>query len=145
MRYWDSSAIVPVLVLEPSTAKVRTWLDDDPHVVTWTMTRLEVIGAIERRVREAVLSNVNRQAVLHQAEAYFRSFDEVIDVLPVVKQAIVLLARHPLRAADAAQLAAAIVAAEGEPASLDFVCLDHNLAEAARREGFTVYGWNSPE
>lgn len=47
-----------------------------------------------------------------------------------------MLRVHPLRAADAAQLAAAFVAAERHPSSLEFVILDMRLAAAARKEGF---------
>jgi hypothetical protein len=39
----------------------------------------------------------------------------------------------------ALQLAAAVVAAEGVPASLDLVTLDERAAAAARREGFVVH------
>jgi predicted nucleic acid-binding protein len=49
-----------------------------------------------------------------------------------------LLRVHPLRAADALQLAAAIIAADSEPRSLAFVTLDDRLARAAEREGFPV-------
>jgi hypothetical protein len=45
---------------------------------------------------------------------------------------------HPLRAADSLQLAAAIIAAEREPTTLEFVSLDDRLGEAASREGFRV-------
>jgi len=47
---------------------------------------------------------------------------------------------HPLRAADALQLSAAIVAADGDPSSLELVTLDRRLAEAAMLEGFPVLG-----
>jgi predicted nucleic acid-binding protein len=47
---------------------------------------------------------------------------------------------HPLRAADAFQLAAAYMAAEQRPASLTIVTLDERLAAAARKEGFAVLG-----
>jgi predicted nucleic acid-binding protein len=47
---------------------------------------------------------------------------------------------YPLRAADALQLGAPIVAADGDPQSLELVTLDNRLAEAARREGFPVLG-----
>jgi hypothetical protein len=47
---------------------------------------------------------------------------------------------HPLRSAVSLQLAAAIVAADHDPASLPFVSLDERLNAAARREGFTVVG-----
>ena len=49
-----------------------------------------------------------------------------------------LLRVHPLRAADALQLAAAIVAADGDPETMAFMTLDERLALAARREGFPV-------
>ncbi len=45
---------------------------------------------------------------------------------------------HPLRAADALQLAAAFTASERRPASLEIVTLDERLADAARKEGFTL-------
>jgi predicted nucleic acid-binding protein len=45
---------------------------------------------------------------------------------------------HPLRAADAMQLAAAMTAAKMRPSSLEFVTADRRLAAAAAREGFTV-------
>ena len=57
---------------------------------------------------------------------------------PVRNIAQRLLRTHPLHSADSIQLAAAIVAAELEPASLEFVCLDDRLSEAAMREGFRV-------
>jgi uncharacterized protein len=52
---------------------------------------------------------------------------------------------HPLRAADALQLAAAFVAAERRPSSLDIVTLDDQLAAAARKEGFVVLEVLPPE
>jgi predicted nucleic acid-binding protein len=46
--------------------------------------------------------------------------------------------RQPLRAADAFQLAAAIIWADGEPEGRNFVSYDKRLRDAARSEGFTV-------
>src|SRR5947209_6102827 len=54
----------------------------------------------------------------------------------VRENAVRFLRVHPLRAADSLQLAAAFVAAEGRPASLQVVTLDERLADAARKEGF---------
>jgi hypothetical protein len=45
---------------------------------------------------------------------------------------------HPLRAADALQLAAAFAAAERRPASLEIVTLDDRLVNTARKEGFAL-------
>lgn len=49
-----------------------------------------------------------------------------------------LLRVHPLRAADALQLAAATIAAERRPPTLTFVTLDDRLRAAADREGFRI-------
>jgi predicted nucleic acid-binding protein len=51
-----------------------------------------------------------------------------------------LAAVHPLTAADALQLAAALVASGDRPETLDFVTLDSRLAAAAQIEGFRVIG-----
>jgi hypothetical protein len=51
-----------------------------------------------------------------------------------------LLRTHPLRSADALQLAAAILASEGRPPTLEIVSLDARLSAAAHREGFKVIG-----
>ena len=59
---------------------------------------------------------------------------------PVREAAVRFLRVHPLRAADALQLAAAFVAAERRPPTLEVVTLDDRLAAAARKEGFVLVG-----
>ena len=55
-----------------------------------------------------------------------------IDPTPALRDtAIRLLRVHALRAGDALQLAAAIIASEHHPVSLEFVCLDDRLCIAA--------------
>jgi len=66
------------------------------------------------------------------------TWTEVLPSSQVREQAIRLLRVHPLRAADASQLAAAIVASDFRPSALEFVTLDSRLAESAEKEGFTV-------
>jgi predicted nucleic acid-binding protein len=70
--------------------------------------------------------------------ALARAWREVQPVMAVRETAIRLLRVHPLRSADALQLASAIVAAEGHPATLPLVTLDGRLAQAAEREGFVI-------
>ncbi len=63
------------------------------------------------------------------------------EVLPgerIRQRAERLLLTHPLRAADAFQLAAALIWAEETPQGLEVVCLDQNLREAALKEDFTL-------
>ncbi len=56
----------------------------------------------------------------------------------VRENAVRFLRVHSLRKADALQLAAAFVAAERRPASLQVVTLDDHLADAMRMEGFAL-------
>lgn len=141
MRFWDTSAIVPLVLEERGSALVRTWLPEDPEVAIWGMTLLELGSALERRVREGAVPRQQRQKLLAWFQRFAGAASEVTDVMAVRMQALQLVARHPLRAADAAQLAAALLVAEGDPSSITVVSLDDALAEAADREGFTVLTW----
>lgn len=110
-------------------------------MVLWILTRLELVSAIERRAREARLSSSQRSRALESIERLARDAHEVSDVAAVRSRAVPLLARHSLRAADAAQLGAALLVADPEPASLTLVVLDRRLAAAAEREGLDVLTW----
>jgi len=140
VRFWDASALVPTFVEESSTTKVQSWQAADPWITTWIMTRVEVISAIARKKREqpekAAFWN---RAILGVNEMSLR-WNEIWDADATRRYAERIVIDYPLRAADALQLGAALVAADGEPQSLEVVTLDRRLAEAARREGFPVLG-----
>jgi uncharacterized protein len=138
LRYWDASALVPLVIAEARTEAVRDWLAEDPSIITWVWTRVELSSAVELCARQGEISATERRAVLGAFDDLADAWDEVIDVLAVRAQALALLARHDLRAADAAQLGAALLAAEGHPQDLMFVCLDERLSAAADREGLRV-------
>ena len=75
---------------------------------------------------------------LFRLHALSTEWREIQPVKRVQQLATRLLRVHPVRAADALQLAAAIIASEDQPATLPFVTLDDCLAQAAEREGFPV-------
>ena len=56
MRYWDASALVPLLVAEPIGSVVRGWLAEDGRIVTWVWTNTEIASAVERRTRDGLFS-----------------------------------------------------------------------------------------
>jgi len=138
VRYWDASALVPLVVVEPETERVRSWLIEDEHVVTWAWTLTEIASAVERRAREGSLLRPQRREALDRIGSLAQSWDEVTDVLAVRSRANALLARHPLRAADAGQLGAALLVQEQLAGTLSFVCLDQRLSLAAERESLRV-------
>jgi uncharacterized protein len=138
LRFWDSSAIIPLTVTEASTDAMRAIAEEDPVMCVWWGTEVECVSALARLDREGALTEGATTAALERLDLLAEGWNEVQPVAAVRSTARRLLRVHPLRGADALQLAAAVVAAEGQPASLGIVTLDERLAAAARREGFTV-------
>lgn len=46
MRFWDASAVVPLLVAEEETDYCRRLLAEDAEGVVWFFTPVEVISAL---------------------------------------------------------------------------------------------------
>lgn len=138
MKYWDASAIVPLLVEETSTADRQRTVDADPVIVTWWVTRVECASALGRLRREGLLDEAGFGVALRRLTTLASSWAEVEPSAAVRRTALRLLRVHPIRAADALQLAAAITAAHGDPSSLAFVSGDARLSAAADIEGFLV-------
>ncbi len=138
MKYWDSSALVSLMIAEAATAERRALLGSDPEVVTWWGSSVECASAFHRINRERRLGATRMLRSFGQLQALAAAWREVAPSERLRRRAVRLLGVHPLRAADALQLAAALRAAEEDPDLLEFVCGDARLAEAARREGFTV-------
>ena len=136
MRFWDASAIVPLMLDEPGSNALLDLLERDAAIVVWWGTQVECASAIARREREGVLGRADAAAALGRLKTISNSWSEVVASDAVRNTALRLLRVHPLRAADSLQLAAAVVSAEGDPSILPFVCLDDRLGEAAGREGF---------
>jgi predicted nucleic acid-binding protein len=137
-RFWDTSVVIPLLVHEPTTSLLFTALKDDRHMIVWWGTRVECNSALARRGREGVLSPQEELEARRVLNSLDSSWSEVQPTDRVRSTAERLLAVHPLRAADALQLASALVWSDGVPGGRVFVCRDGRLREAARKEGFTV-------
>ncbi len=138
MRFWAASAIVPLVVDEPTRAALLALLEQDSRMLVWWGTPVECASALARREREGALALAEATGALERLRALGATWHEVLPSEAVRTTAQRLLRVHPLRAADSLQLAAAIVAAEGESATLEFVGLDQRLNDAATREGFRV-------
>ena len=138
MRFWDSSAIVPLVCREAQSPRCRAWLRTDPVIIVWAFAATEVVSALARRRRGGTL----KPAVLTQAKQRLLKLEdawsEVIQYDAVRARARRLLETHPLRAADALHLAAALVAFEERTIDNEFVTFDGRLAEAAEKEGFLI-------
>ena len=138
MKFWDTSAIVPLCVSEPATADVRRIASGDSALVVWWATRTECVSAFVRRRREGALAPSAERQARRVLLALAAEWSEVLPGDPVRERAERLLGVHPLRAADAFQLAAALVWSRGETRACTIVSFDERLRAAAEREGFMV-------
>ena len=138
MKFWDSSALVPLLVRESRTTGLAALYRQDPDVAAWWGTEVECSSAVARLERGGMLDAGGTERALSRLDALRRRWQEIQPVADVTMTARRFLRVHPLCAADALQLAAAFVASERRPSTLAFVCLDARLTDAARREGFVT-------
>lgn len=138
MKFWDTSALVALCVRESRTNLVRTVAEEDGAIVVWWVTLVECHSAFARLRREDVLTRVQESQVRHVLTDLAARWTEVQPSDQIRETATRVLLLHPLRAADALQLAAGLMWASGRTAGHHFVSLDERLREAAQREGFAV-------
>lgn len=138
MRFWDTSSIVPLIVEEETSALMERILAEDPEMAVWWGTEVECVGALSWKFRDKRFSPhevelaVTTLGDLVGAWSEFQPTDEVR-----VRSERLLFSRY-LSAADAMQLAAALLWCDDDPREAVFVCQDNQLRTAARLEGFTV-------
>lgn len=138
MRFWDSSALLTLHVAQAATEQTRRLYAADPEVLAWVLSDVEMRSAVRRLERDGMLVGEDLAEAIARLEALWSTLNVVRLTDAVKARAKRLLGAHALRAADALQLAAALVVSEDDPVGQEFVCLDTRLAAAAAREGFTV-------
>jgi predicted nucleic acid-binding protein len=145
VRFWDASAIVPLLITEPSTRRLQDLAAKELAMLVWWGSEVECVSALARLERDGALGQEAIVLALQRLRGLAAGWHE-IDPSDAVREAAVRFLRvHPLRGADALQLGAAFLAAERRPSSLEIVTLDDRLGTAARKEGFIVIDGMSAE
>lgn len=135
--FWDASALVSLCVPGHSNLRSRKLLSESA-VVIWWGTPVEVASAIARLQREGVISARQADAARARLSSLRGSCREVEPVADVRDLAVELLEGHELHAADALQLAAALVWCNRRAARRVFFTNDRQLTRAARAAGFVV-------
>jgi uncharacterized protein len=138
VRFWDPSALVPLIVEEATSPACRRLARDRSEMAVWTLTRTEMISGVWRRARNGDLDPSAMTRLLNRIAALAARWTEVTDVDLVRDRAERLLAQHALRAADALQIGAALVLTRERPRGRELVAADGELARAATAEGFRV-------
>ncbi len=98
MRFWDSSAIIPLLVAEKSTPDVIALAVGDREIVVWWATQTECVSAIARVERESSLDAAGTTLAIERLDRLVSAWQEVQPVERIRRTANRLLRTHGLRA-----------------------------------------------
>jgi uncharacterized protein len=138
MSFWDSSAIITIFLPHQSTHDLNALSKADDNMAVWWGTTVEVHAGLMRLQRMGEVDEDTRSRLLREALNLLMLAADIDPTDEICELACRVAQLYPLTAADALQLAAALVWAEHQPRGLGFVCLDDRLREAAYREGFEV-------
>jgi predicted nucleic acid-binding protein len=135
--FWDASVIVPLCVDQPVSRRVHSMFEQALPVVWWGSV-VEVHSAVERLHREHKVNDEDRRGAFRRLHLLRTAWREVVPDQAVRELAAEILAKHPLRAADSLQLAAAMAWRQQRATSRTFISGDERLCSAAELEGFSV-------
>lgn len=135
--FWDASALVPLCVAQGTSTLART-ASITKSIAAWWGSPVEMTSAFARLLRNGEIDQRGFRLALARLTELRRRWIEVQPTAVLRELAEMALQRHPLRAGDAMQLAAALVWSKQLPRKRLFVCFDGCLAEAAGKEGFSV-------
>jgi predicted nucleic acid-binding protein len=138
MAFWDASAIVPLCCSQPATAPGRRLRRELKRMVVWWGTPLEARSAFARLAREGHLTAAERGTAIKLLGQLRVGWDEILPTEKLKSLAEDLPDTHGVRAADAAQLAAALIWCRERPKQRPLVCFDERLRTAATALGFSV-------
>jgi hypothetical protein len=138
VRFWDSSALTALILREPWSDRVIPLQERDSELALWWATPVECTSALSHGRRQGRLTAAEQRVAVELLSELTEPAFEIPPGDELRARAVRLLAVHPLRAADALQLASALVWCDERTAGAGFVTLDKRLREAAAREGFSV-------
>jgi predicted nucleic acid-binding protein len=135
--FWDSSALIPLCVQQTRTERAAA-LFEDHGVVVWWSTPIEIVSGLTRLLRMREIGAEEFRAGKQLAQIIAKTWLLIGPSEQIAHHAKGLLELHPLSAADATQLAAALEWCEGQPFGKVFLTFDQRLREAAGLAGFTL-------
>jgi uncharacterized protein len=136
--FWDTSALVPLCCFQPQSAQARQVGRTYSRQVVWWATVIEAVSSLNRLNRNGSLTVDESRQAFARLDYLRRCWNEIQPTEEVRDRAERLLRIHKLRAADALQLAAALVWCEDRPRGRTLIGADEILSQAADAEGFTV-------
>lgn len=133
--FFDASALVKRYVEEEGSSRVRRLFRET--VAVSRLSAVEIASALARRTREGDLSARDRDRLLAALARDLEGLHVVELTAAVAEAATAHLARHPLRAGDAVQLASATLVRDRLRRPVQLLSFDDRLTRAGEAEGLT--------
>ncbi len=104
-----------MIVRESETRRMREILSQDDVMAVFYATEIECVSAFSRRLREQSMDQSSFDGAIDLLVALLEHWPEILPTHDLRLDAEALLTIHPLKTADALQLAAALLWCEGTP------------------------------
>ena len=135
IAYFDTSAIVPLLVREPTSDHCARLWDDATRIVCARLIYPEACAALARAVRMRRLTSTQMVAATAELDELVAQIDFIELSENLARTAGRLAQQHGLRGYDAVHLAAGVTIADHD---VVLVTCDADLAAAARSTGLAT-------
>lgn len=135
LAFWDSSALVKLLVEEPGTDVAVALWDESAGVVASRLSVPEMSAALAAAECGGRVDRARARVARKEWHRYLVALDVVELSAEIADHAAGLAVAHPLSGADAVHLATALALGDGE---VVLATWDRRLAAAAAAEGLSV-------
>ena len=135
IAYFDTSALVPLIIDEPSTDRCNRLWNEASRVVSVRMLYPEARAALARAQRMGRMTSAQLNAAVIELDAVTAEIDHLEVTAQLARSAGELAQAFGLRGYDAVHLAAATAIADSD---FLFVTGDGDLAAAATAAGIAV-------
>jgi uncharacterized protein len=139
--YFDTSAFVPLLIEEPTSAACRRLWDDAEDVMTSQLLYVEAAAALAQAVRTRRITAAREASALLELDRFWRDLHVLEPTTELIGRAAALTSSHCLRAYDAIHCATAEQVADQD---LVFASGDRQQLKAGRSLGFSTADTNAP-
>jgi uncharacterized protein len=139
--YFDASALVPLYVRDRTSAAAIRARGSADALATSLLSYGEVLGAFAQILRRRAISKAAHRLAVSRFLADWPTFQRVPLVPRLLGEVRRLIDSHPLKGADAVQLASALQVLQGVAAAGFEGCLacdDRAIARAGREEGLRL-------
>ncbi len=135
IAYFDTSAVVPLIISEASTERCTRLWNESSRVVSVRLLYPEARAALAKARRMGRLTSGQLEQAVRELDSIIAEVDHIEVTAELAHAAGELAQAHDLRGYDAVHLAAAIALADGD---LVAVTVDAHLAAAATDVGIVV-------